>query len=46
MVITIERYRKHNRPENEQRSRDQAIEWQVPLEQLYTGADIRFTLSK
>jgi DnaJ-class molecular chaperone len=45
-VRMVERYRKHNRPENEQRSKDQVIEWQLTLEQLYKGTDVHFTLSK
>lgn len=46
VVKMIERHQKVGRAENEQRTRDSFIEWQVPLEVLYRGGPIQFTLSK
>jgi len=46
VVKMVERHKKVGRDDNEQRTQDSLIEWQVSLEQLYNGDDIKFTLNK
>ena len=46
LVKTVERHQKTGWKEHEPHTQDSIMEWQISLEQLYSGATIKFTLNK